>query len=46
LRDTANPIAEIADRAGFADQSHLTRLFRARLGTTPARYRSALRSRE
>jgi AraC family transcriptional regulator len=33
------PIAEIAARAGFADQSHFTRLFRRHAGTTPARWR-------
>ena len=33
------PIAEIATAAGFADQSHFTRLFRRRFGTTPARFR-------
>jgi AraC-like DNA-binding protein/quercetin dioxygenase-like cupin family protein len=46
LRETGDPIAEIAARAGFADQSHLTRLFRVGMGSTPARYRSAFRSRE
>jgi AraC family transcriptional regulator len=33
-------LAEIAAEAGFADQSHFTRLFRRYLGTTPARYRA------
>ena len=37
------PIAEIAAAAGFADQSHFTRLFRRRLGTTPARFREEAR---
>jgi len=34
-----------ADRlaCGFADQSHLTRVFDAHTGTTPARYRKRLR---
>jgi len=32
------PAAQVATLAGFADQSHLTRHFRATLGTTPARY--------
>jgi AraC family transcriptional regulator len=36
-------LAAIAARAGFADQSHFTRLFRAYVGTTPARYREATR---
>ena len=35
------PIAEVAAEAGFHDQSHLTRHFRALLGTTPGAYRSA-----
>ncbi len=34
--------AEAALRAGFADQSHLTRAFRRHLGITPARYRAAV----
>lgn len=29
-------IAEVADRLGFADQAHLTRIFRRHEGTTPA----------
>jgi AraC family transcriptional regulator len=33
-------LAEIAAEAGFADQSHFTRLFRRYIGTTPARYRT------
>ena len=36
-----NP-AEAALRAGFADQSHMTRAFRRQLGVTPARYRAAV----
>lgn len=38
------PLAVIARQAGFADQSHLTRLFRHHVGTTPARYREGTRS--
>jgi AraC family transcriptional regulator len=34
------PLAEIAAEAGFADQSHFTRLFRRHLGTTPGRFRA------
>lgn len=37
LRD-GSAIAEVAYSVGFADQSHLTRHFRAILGVTPARY--------
>jgi AraC family transcriptional regulator len=33
------PLATIAAHAGFADQSHFTRLFKLYVGTTPARYR-------
>jgi AraC family transcriptional regulator len=33
------PLALIAARAGFADQSHFTRLFKARIGATPGAYR-------
>ena len=36
-----DPIAEAAAAAGFADQSHLGRLFRRCFGTTPASYRRA-----
>ena len=41
LRQAESPIAEIAQGLGFADQSHLTRLFRARFGMTPAAYARA-----
>ena len=33
-------LAEIAMEAGFADQSHFTRLFKRYVGTTPGRYRA------
>ena len=39
LADTDEPIVAIAHEAGFADQPHLTRAFRAFSGLTPARYR-------
>lgn len=35
------PVAEAAASAGFCDQSHLTRHFRRRLGTTPSKLRLA-----
>jgi AraC family transcriptional regulator len=39
------PLAEVAANAGFADQSHFTRVFKQHVGTTPARYREQTRSR-
>jgi AraC-like DNA-binding protein len=39
-------LAEAALGAGFADQSHLTRQFRAAYGTTPGRWRALLRAAE
>jgi AraC family transcriptional regulator len=39
LSETEDPLAAIATDAGFADQSHLTHIFRDVVGTTPARYR-------
>lgn len=43
LVTTDHPIAEIADQAGFSDQSHLTRSMRSRLGATPLEWRQAAR---
>jgi AraC family transcriptional regulator len=40
LATTDRPLAEIAMEAGFADQSHFTRLFSRHIGLTPARYRA------
>jgi AraC family transcriptional regulator len=41
LRDTRLPVVEIAQACGFHDQSHLSRVFAARFGLSPRRYRSA-----
>lgn len=35
LRDTSWPVAQVAIGAGFCDQSHMIRCFRATLGRTP-----------
>lgn len=40
LTRTDTPLLDIALRCGFADQSHLTRVFRKRTGTTPGRFRA------
>ncbi|HJQ41163.1 MAG TPA: AraC family transcriptional regulator [Thermoanaerobaculia bacterium] len=39
LAESQRPIAEIAARLGFADQSHFSRVFVKRIGLTPGRYR-------
>jgi AraC family transcriptional regulator len=44
LAGSDEPLAEIAARAGFADQSHLTRAFRAAMGVSPGRYRQSKRA--
>jgi AraC-like DNA-binding protein len=44
LLEAGFPISEVAQRAGFADQSHFHRHFRRTLGMTPAHYLRALRS--
>jgi AraC family transcriptional regulator len=47
LRETsAMPIVEIAQVLGFADQSHLTNLFRRDTGMTPGQVRQARRNPE
>lgn len=43
LKEPARPLAEIALAAGFADQSHFTRMLRRFTGMTPAQYRTFLR---
>jgi len=42
MRRTKQPLALIAQEAGFTDQSHLTLIFRREMGVTPGRYRAAL----
>jgi AraC family transcriptional regulator len=42
MRRTNQPLALIAQETGFADQSHLTQLFRRETGVTPGRFRAAL----
>ena len=42
LRRTHEPLARIAQEAGFADQSHLNSIFRREMGVTPGRFRAAL----
>lgn len=37
LAEGAGP-ADVAAETGFADQAHLTRVFKQRMGTTPAAY--------
>ena len=43
LRETTMPLASIALDAGFADQSHFTRVFGGIVGLSPAAYRRAVR---
>lgn len=40
LRQTGTPLRDVALRCGFADQSHLTRVFKKHTGVTPGRYRT------
>jgi AraC family transcriptional regulator len=42
MRRSSQPLAVIAHEVGFADQSHLTMIFRREIGMTPGRYRTAL----
>jgi AraC family transcriptional regulator len=43
LHRTNTPLLDIASICGFADQSHMTREFRKRVGVTPGRYRAQSR---
>ncbi len=40
IRDAEIPLSEVAFDAGFTDQSHFSRSFKARMGMTPTRYRA------
>ena len=42
LRDSRLPLAEVAMACGFADQSHLTRVFTRMVGVSPGAWRRAL----
>jgi len=42
MRRTKRPLAAIAQETGFADQSHLTSIFRRETGLTPGQYRAAI----
>jgi AraC family transcriptional regulator len=44
LLETDLPLAEIALACGFADQSHLTHLFKRQKGLSPAAYRTRVRA--
>jgi AraC-like DNA-binding protein len=41
LIEQGSPLAEAAAEAGFADQSHLSRVFRHSQGITPGMFRHA-----
>jgi AraC-like DNA-binding protein len=43
LARSTQPVADIAALCGFSDQPHMTRAFKAQLGTTPAVYRRRVR---
>jgi AraC family transcriptional regulator len=45
LATTPRPISEIAAQTGFSSQSHMTSLFKAHVGRTPAAFRRHARSR-
>ncbi|HKM74205.1 MAG TPA: helix-turn-helix transcriptional regulator [Stellaceae bacterium] len=42
MRRTHQPLALIAQEAGFADQSHLTSIFRREMDMRPGRFRAEM----
>ncbi|MDW4500617.1 helix-turn-helix domain-containing protein [Sulfitobacter sp. D35] len=36
------PLAEVAIAAGFSSQSHMTDVFREKVGTTPGKFRAQI----
>jgi AraC family transcriptional regulator len=46
IASTRLPLASVATGAGFADQSHLSRLFKRETGLTPASFRRIAQSSE
>jgi AraC family transcriptional regulator len=44
IADGGLSLAQVAQEAGFADQSHMGRAFKALMGTTPAAFRRAVRA--
>ncbi|MDW4500615.1 AraC family transcriptional regulator, partial [Sulfitobacter sp. D35] len=42
LRNNAMPLAEVAIAAGFSSQSHMTDVFREKVGTTPGKFRAQI----
>lgn len=44
LERTSLALKEVSANSGFADQSHMTRLFQRYLNTTPSAYRASVRS--
>lgn len=45
LLGNGRPVADIAVECGFTDQSHLNRVFRSLVGTTPGQYAAQFRTR-
>lgn len=43
LQDRETPLTDIAYLCGFADQSHFTRVFKRRTGTTPGAFRGSVK---